>query len=188
MVDLAMHMMDIAQNSIRAEAKNIEISFIENNTENTLIFAVKDDGTGMSPETVAKLSDPFFTFRTTRKVGLGVPFLKMTCEQTDGKLEIKSEIGIGTEIRAIYKTNHPDCIPLGDLAGYMILLLIGNPGINFKFLYQLDDEKFEMSTSELADNRIDDLSNAQMSSAVKEYIRENLKELFGKRKIESFLC
>ena len=74
MVDLAMHMMDIAQNSIRAEAKNIEISFIENNTENTLIFAVKDDGTGMSPETVAKLSDPFFTSRTTRKVGLGVPF------------------------------------------------------------------------------------------------------------------
>jgi hypothetical protein len=112
----------------------------------------------------------------------------MTCEQTDGKLEIKSEIGVGTEIRAIYKTNHPDCIPLGDLAGYMILLLIGNPGINFKFLYQLDDEKFEMSTSELADNGIDDLSNAQMSSAVKEYIRENLKELFGKRKIESFLC
>ena len=188
MVDLAMHMMDIAQNSIRAEAKNIEISFIENNTENTLIFAVKDDGTGMSPETVAKLSDPFFTSRTTRKVGLGVPFLKMTSEQTDGKLEINSEIGIGTEIRATYNTNHPDCIPLGDLAGYMILLLIGNPGINFKFLYQLDDEKFELSTAELAENGIDDLSSAEMSSAVKEFMNENLKELFGKRKKESFLC
>ena len=73
-----MHMMDIVQNSIRAKARNIEIIFIENNTEYTMIFVVKDDGTGMNPETIAKLSDPFFTSRTTRKVGLGVPFLKMT--------------------------------------------------------------------------------------------------------------
>ena len=188
MVDLAMHMMDIAQNSIRAEAKNIEISFIENNTENTLIFAVKDDGTGMSPETVAKLSDPFFTSRTTRKVGLGVPFLKMTCEQTDGRLKITSQPGIGTEISATYKTNHPDCIPLGDLPGYLILLLIGNPYINFSFSYCIDDEKFEFSTKELAENGIDDLSSAEMSSAVKEFMNENLKELFGKRKKASFLC
>ena len=70
----------------------------------------------------------------------------------------------------------------------MILLLIGNPGINFKFLYQLDDEKFELSTAELAVNGIDDLSSAEMSSAVKEFMNENLKELFGKREKESFLC
>jgi hypothetical protein len=70
----------------------------------------------------------------------------------------------------------------------MILLLIGNPGINFKFLYQLDDEKFELSTAELAENGIDDLSSAEMSSAVKEFMNENLKELFGKREKESFLC
>ena len=83
-----MHMMDIVQNSIRAKARNIEIIFIENNTEYTMIFVVKDDGTGMSPETIEKLSDPFFTSGTTRKVGLGGHFLKMTSEQTDGKLEI----------------------------------------------------------------------------------------------------
>lgn len=188
MVDLAMHMMDIVQNSIRAEARNIEIIFIENNTEYTMIFVVKDDGTGMNPETIAKLSDPFFTSRTTRKVGLGVPFLKMTSEQTDGKLEIKSEPGVGTEIRATYKTNHPDCIPLGDLAGYLVLLLIGNPAINFKFCYRMDTGKFEFSTAELAENGIDDLSSPRMSSAVKEYINENLKELVRKRKNDSFLC
>ena len=187
MVDLAMHMMDIAQNSIRAEARNIEIFILENSENNSLIFSVKDDGCGMSEEMIKKLSDPFFTSRTTRKVGLGVPFLKMTSEQTGGYLEVKSEIGIGTEIKAVYKTDNPDCIPLGDLAGYLILLLIGNPELNFKFCYQLDDEKFEISTPELAENGIDDLQSYEISSAVKEFINENLKEIFKKRKKISFL-
>ena len=84
MVDLAMHMMDIAQNSIRAEARNIEIFILENSENNSLIFSVKDDGCGMSEEMIKKLSDPFVTSRTTRKVGLGVPFLQMTSEQTGG--------------------------------------------------------------------------------------------------------
>ncbi len=181
-------MMDIAQNSIRAGAKNIELKIIENNEEFTLTFSVKDDGTGMDEKTAAKLADPFFTSRTTRKVGLGVPFLKMTSEQTGGSLDIYSEKGVGTEIKAVYKTNHPDCIPLGDLAGYLILLLIANPGINFAFTYEMDEEKFEMSTRELKENGIEELSNAEMSAAVKEYINENLKELFGQRKKESYLC
>lgn len=183
-----MHIMDIAQNSIRAEAQNIEIEIVENDVEQAVSMSVKDDGCGMSGEMIQKLSDPFFTSRTTRKVGLGVPFLKMTSEQTGGNLEIKSEIGIGTEIKAVYKTNHPDCIPLGDIAGYVVLLLIGNPAVNFRFSYNLNEEKFELSTRELAENGIDDLSNAQMSSAVKEYINENLKELFKKRNKASLLC
>lgn len=188
MVDLAMHMMDIVQNSIRAEAKNIEIEILENNAEFKLSFSVKDDGAGMDEMTIAKLSDPFFTSRTTRKVGLGVPFLKMTCEQTEGKLEIKSSLGIGTEIKAIYNTNHPDCIPLGDLGGYLTLLFSGNPGINFSFSYQLDDENFEISTQGLAEEGIDDLSSAEMVKAIKSYINENLKKLFIKRNKSSFLC
>lgn len=188
MVDLAMHMMDIVQNSIRAGAKNIEISFIEKNENFSLTFSVKDDGKGMSEETAVKISDPFFTTRTTRKVGLGVPFLKMTSEQTGGNMEIVSALNKGTKITAVYKTDHPDCTPLGDLAGYMVLLLIGNPTVNFRFHYQLDDENFEISSRELAENGIDDLSNATMSKAVKEYFNENLKEVFKKRDNTSFLC
>ena len=183
-----MHMMDIVQNSIRAGASNVEITFIENKTDSSLTFSVKDNGTGMTEETVRKISDPFFTSRTTRKVGLGVPFLKMTCEQTGGSLTIQSELNKGTEITAVYRTDHPDCLPLGDLAGYLVLLLIANPKMDIKFTYRLGDEKFEISARELAENGIDDLNSAGMSAAVKEYINENLKELFLVRKSESYLC
>jgi len=84
MVDIAMHLMDIAQNSIRANAKHIDISFSESQINNDLVFCICDDGDGMTPEMIEKITDPFFTTRTTRKVGLGVPFLKMTAEQTGG--------------------------------------------------------------------------------------------------------
>lgn len=188
MVDLSMHLMDIVQNSIRAEAKNIRVDFWEDNDENTLTFSVKDDGCGMSRETLTKLSDPFFTTRTTRKVGLGVPFLKMTSEQTGGFLEVKSEKNHGTEIKAVYRTDNPDCLPLGDLAGYIALLLAANKEISFTFRYQLGDNAFELNTNELAEQGITEFQNAEILAAIKEYIAENLKELFSERKKESFLC
>lgn len=177
-----MHMMDIVQNSIRANATRIEIDFLENNLENRLVFSVKDNGEGMTPETVAKLENPFFTTRTTRRVGLGVPFLKMSSEQTGGSLKIKSKLGVGTTIEAVYKTDNPDCLPLGDLGGYLVLLLIANPEIHFSFRYRIDENEFLLDTQELKEQGITELSNNEMASAVKEYINENLKELYTNRK------
>lgn len=188
MVDLAMHMMDIVQNSIRAEADEIEIRFNESTEEDTLSFYVGDNGSGMNEETVSKLTDPFFTSRTTRRVGLGVPFLKMTCEQTGGWLKVNSEEGQGTEISAVYKTDNPDCLPLGDIAGYLILLFVANSNIRFTFAYHLDDNNFTIDTAELAEQGIEDLSNADMARAIKEYVRENLNELFEARSKNTFLC
>ncbi|MDO5664909.1 MAG: ATP-binding protein [Bacteroidia bacterium] len=188
MVDLAMHMMDIVQNSIRANATKIEIDFLEHNSNATLTFLVKDNGSGMTAETIEKLEDPFFTSRTTRRVGLGVPFLKMSSEQTGGFLKIQSEPSIGTTIEAVYKTDNPDCLPLGDLGGYLVLLLIANPKIHFSFRYRIDENEFLLDTKELAEQGITELSNSEMASAVKEYINENLKELYTNRKVESYLC
>lgn len=183
-----MHMMDIAQNSIRANATRIEIDFLENNLENWLVFSIKDNGEGMTPETVAKLENPFFTTRTTRRVGLGVPFLKMSSEQTGGSLKIESKPGVGTTIEAVYKTDNPDCLPLGDLGGYLVLLLIANPEIHFSFRYRIDENEFLLDTQELTEQGITELSNNEMASAVKEYINENLKELYTNRKTENYLC
>lgn len=188
MVDMAMHTMDIVQNSIRANATKIEAMFDESSRNHSLTFSVKDNGTGMTAETVEKLEDPFFTTRTTRKVGLGVPFLKMSSEQTGGGLTIKSEPGVGTVIEAVYKTNHPDCLPLGDLGGYWVLLLIANPEIHFVFRYRLDDNEFFIDSQEMKEQGITELSNHEMASAVKEYINENLKELYKHRPAKSFLC
>ncbi len=188
MVDLAMHMMDIVQNAVRANATKIDIGFLENNRDATLAFSVKDNGSGMTPETVEKLEDPFFTTRTTRRVGLGVPFLKMSSEQAGGSLKVVSSPGAGTTVEAVYRTDNPDCLPLGDLAGYLVLLLVANPGIRFSFRYKLDENEFSLDTGEWARQGITEFSKNEMAPAVKEYIRENLKELYKSRSTESYLC
>lgn len=182
-----MHTMDIVQNSIRAKATCIEIEFIENSETNTFAFRIKDNGCGMNNETMQQLENPFFTTRATRRVGLGIPFLKMTAEQTGGSLHIESKKGVGTDIRAVYKTDNPDCLPLGDIAGYLALLLKANPDIWFVFRYKFDNECFMLDSEELKIQKID-LQYAQMVAAVKEYIYENLKEIQKSRKKESFLC
>lgn len=187
MIDLAMHMMDIVQNSLRAGAGIIDIDLIENSGNHTLLFRVKDDGTGMNRETVDKIADPFFTTRTTRKVGLGIPFLKMTCEQTGGGLSVFSEEGKGSIIEAIYKTDHLDCLPLGDMAGYLALLLRANPKVRFRFSCKVDEEEFVLDSDALKEQGIE-LGYPHMLGAVKEYIRENLREIYGKQTSYGFLC
>jgi len=187
MVDLAMHLMDIVQNSIRAQASEIGICFFEESCDHTLTFRVKDNGCGMDKETVEKLADPFFTTRTTRRVGLGIPFLKMTCEQSGGSLLVQSETGAGTIVEAVYRTDHPDCLPLGDIAGYMALLLQANPDIHLRFSYRIDQSLFAIDAHELKEEGID-LKYPEMVPAVKEFIGLNLKEIYSKRPPVSFLC
>lgn len=187
MIDLAMHMMDIVQNSLRAGAGMIEIDLIENSLDHTLLFRVRDDGSGMDEEMVKKLDDPFFTTRTTRKVGLGVPFLKMTCEQTGGRLEVFSEEGRGSVIEAVYCTNHPDCLPLGDMAGNLALLLRANPKVGFRFICRIDDTEFILDSDELKELGIE-LQYPQMLGAVREYIQKNLREIYEKQSSHGFLC
>ncbi|HMM18013.1 MAG TPA: ATP-binding protein [Petrimonas sp.] len=188
MVDLAMHMMDIVQNAVRANATKIDIGFLEYSRDATLTFSVNDNGSGMTPETVEKLEDPFFTTRTSRRVGLGVPFLKMSSEQAGGSLKVVSSPGVGTRIEAVYRTDNPDCLPLGDLAGYLVLLLVANPGIRFSLRYKMDENEFSLDTGEWTEQGITEFSKNEMAPAVKEYIHENLKELYKNRNTESYLC
>lgn len=188
MTDLAMHMMDIVQNSIRANASEIKIIFDENVIENELSFTVVDNGCGMTDEQLNKVTDPFFTSRTTRKIGLGVPFLKMTSEQTGGSFCITSRKELGTEIKAIYKTDNIDCLPLGDITGYLMLVLIANPTIQIIFKYSLGEEEFCLDTKELKEEGIEDLSDPDLGNAVREYISENLIQVFKNRGQNSYLC
>ncbi|MGI6574006.1 MAG: ATP-binding protein [Fermentimonas sp.] len=176
MTDLAMHMMDIAQNSIRAEARSIGIDIEERSGNCTLMLRVTDDGKGMSHETVEKLVDPFFTTRDTRRVGLGIPFLKMTCEQAGGGLQIISKEGEGTTIEATYRTDNIDCLPMGDVPGYLSLLLKANPKVAFRFSYRVDEAEFILDTEELREQGIE-WEAAGMLAVIKEYIRENMNEV-----------
>jgi len=176
MKDLSMHIMDIAQNSVRAKARLVHIAILEKGED--LIIHVEDDGTGMDAETVAKVTDPFYTSRTTRKVGLGIPLIKQNAEQTDGKLDLTSELGKGTILRAIFGRYHIDRPPMGDLPGTMAMLISGNPQLDFEFHYEKDGETFSLDSREVKEILGDvDIRLPKVANFLKQMIDENLKEI-----------
>jgi Signal transduction histidine kinase len=141
MKQLAENVLDIAENSVRAEAKHIKILLHENTDAKTLRITIEDDGCGMSDEVARSVMDPFYTTRTTRKVGLGVPFFKMEAEMTGGNLELVSKIGEGTKISALFHTSHLDCIPLGDMSQTVMALIGGSPDTEFYFSHTFEPQK-----------------------------------------------
>ena len=131
MQELSLNVLDIAQNSVRAGARLIEIMVDEQPESDTMTITVADDGCGMTPEQAAHVTDPFFTTRTTRRVGLGVPFLKMAAEMTGGGLTIETAPGRGTTVCAVFGLTHIDRMPLGDIAATICSLIQCNPEIDF---------------------------------------------------------
>ena len=138
MKELSLHILDIAENSVNAGATKIEISVNENLNKDELIIKITDNGKGMSAEKMKNLADPFITSRTTRKVGLGIPFLKAAAEACEGSFEIRSEIGVGTEVEVHFKHSHIDRMPLGDLKGTWLNLLIGYPKVHWVLDYAVN--------------------------------------------------
>lgn len=139
MKELSLHLLDIAENSISAGAKNIRIIVTEDTTTDLLQIKVQDDGRGMSEEMASRVTDPFITTRTTRKVGLGIPLLKFAAESCNGYLEIQSKLGEGTNLVVQFQRNHIDRMPMGDLASTILHLVIANQQIHWIFEYKFDD-------------------------------------------------
>ena len=141
MKELSLNILDIAQNSITAEADLVEITLDE--TDTTLKLSIKDNGYGMSPEFLASVHDPFSTTRTTRKVGLGIPLLKLAAEQTGGWIELSSvqrsvdPENCGTEISAFFHKDHLDFTPLGDIVSTICTLLQGFPDVDYVFTHTI---------------------------------------------------
>lgn len=133
MKELSLNILDIAENSVKAKATLTEILIDEN--DETIVLTIKDDGTGMPEEIVKAVTDPFYTTRTTRKVGLGLPLLKMAAEQTGGSIKIESSQGEnhGTSVRAVFYKNHLDFTPLGDVISTITTLIQGHPDTDFLF-------------------------------------------------------
>jgi hypothetical protein len=136
MREISLHLLDIAENSVAANAKNITLKVCEDVQGDRLTASVIDDGKGMSPEMVAKVVDPFVTSRTTRKVGLGIPLFKTAAEECNGSLVIQSEIGKGTRLDVEFQYSHIDRMPLGDLSSTMLSLFVANPVIHWLFEYE----------------------------------------------------
>jgi len=140
--ELALHLMDIAENSVAAQAKTVHLEVEEETSADRLWMCVRDDGRGMDAEMVRRVVDPFVTSRTTRKVGLGIPLLKAAAEACNGFLEIQSQPGVGTELQVQFQRSHIDRMPLGDVAATMIALLVAHPEIHWIFRYKVDGAEF----------------------------------------------
>ena len=178
MIELSLNILDIAQNSISAGASLTEIVVNENTKEKTLLIGIYDNGCGMTEEQVKSVIDPFFTTRTTRKVGMGIPLFKMSCEQTGGKFTIESEKGVGTKINALYKTDSIDFTPLGDIASTIVTIVSMNADKEFLYRRVLDDKEFIFSTVEI--KKILDgvpLSEPSVMNWIEEYLNEQYNEL-----------
>lgn len=179
MRELSLNILDIAQNSITANASLITIEVLENTAEHTLLIGIYDNGKGMSEEQVKSVIDPFFTTRTTRKVGMGIPLFKMAAEQTGGSLEIKSELGVGTETRAIFKTDSVDFTPLGDVASTIQMLITMNTDRDFVYKHKVDEKEFVCDTRELKAILGDvPLDTYEVSQWILEFIKENTEVLY----------
>ncbi len=179
MKELALHILDIAQNSITAGANYIEINVVEDESANKLFISVMDNGCGMSEEMVKQVTDPYVTARTTRKVGMGIPLIKHTAEQAGGQLHISSKVGRGTKLEAVFEHNHIDRPELGDIAGVFTILAGGNPNIRFQYNHQKNEKKFSIDTDEINQTLEGiPINEPEVLKFIKEMIRENLKELY----------
>ncbi|MBQ7015617.1 MAG: sensor histidine kinase [Firmicutes bacterium] len=184
MKELSLHVLDIGENSVRGDGKNVEIIVKEDLKENILEICIKDDGRGIPPEMLKTIKNPFTTSRTFRKVGLGIPFLNDTCMMCGGKLDIESTVGVGTTVTARMQHNNIDRPPLGDMPSTLMTLFSSHPEIAFtyRYLYRgMEDEEiqeFEISTPDL--NEILEgvpLNTPSVYMWVKEFLQENMEAL-----------
>ncbi|RPF43092.1 histidine kinase/DNA gyrase B/HSP90-like ATPase [Hydrogenoanaerobacterium saccharovorans] len=180
MQELSLNILDIAQNSVKAGASEIHINVSEDKLRDKMTITIDDNGCGMTQEVVQRVIDPFYTTRTTRKVGLGVPFFKMAAEMTGGWFNIQSQVGEGTTVTGEFILSHIDRMPLGDMAETMCCLISCNPDINFVYTRKVDGEVFTVSTRDFT-NVLGDvpLNVPQVMEFIKSYIRENTENLNG---------
>lgn len=180
MKELSLNILDIVENSIKAKAEIVEITIIDKNKDFSI--TIKDDGCGMNEATLLSVSDPFYTTRTTRKVGMGIPLFRFAAEQTGGTLTITSKhidefpADHGTTLTATFDKSHIDFTPLGDIISTMVTLIQGHPNVDFVLRHQLEDKIIMLDTRELRAV----LEDVPLDTfEVLEWIKENLEEQYS---------
>jgi anti-sigma regulatory factor (Ser/Thr protein kinase) len=176
MEDLSLHVLDIAENSIAAGAQHVEIRVKESRQDDLLSIEITDDGRGMGEDMLPKATDPFFTTRTTRRVGLGLSLFEQAAKRAGGEFKIASSPGAGTKVTGVFQYSHVDRQPLGDMNETLLALVVGNPQIEFTYLHQSDDSNVSFSTKEIKTQLGDvPIGSPQGISAVRKSL-EKVKE------------
>lgn len=178
MPEIAMHIMDLVQNCITANATHIRILLGIDTLPDMLSVEIADDGKGMAPDFLENVTSPFTTTRTTRKVGLGIPLMKAGCEGAEGQFEIRSTQGVGTTLKGSYRLSNIDRPPLGDFTGTVHMLITCNPQIDFYIEMRRDEERCVLDTEEIRAQLGDvPLNDPSVSTWIKEYLEEGQQEV-----------
>ena len=176
MQDLSLHILDIVENAISSHASHVAIRITEDPDKDQMIVEIEDDGDGIPPHLVEKVVDPFFTTRTTRKVGLGLSLLQQAARACEGDLQVQSKEGEGTLVRAHFRYNHIDLKPLGDMASTMVTLIVGNPHMDFQYQHRKKDKTFVFDTVEFK-RELEDVPIVHPK--VVQFVREEIKRGLG---------
>ncbi len=178
MTEISLHILDIAQNSVKAKAKNIGIEICEDIENDIFSVVISDDGSGMDEEFLKNVTDPFKTTRTTRKVGMGLSLFKTAAEVTGGSFDITSKLGAGTRVTAKFVHSSIDRQPLGDIASTITTLIGSDENIDYKYTHIYNGEKFEFDTVMIKEVMQGvSLNTPEVLAWIDEYINEGLKSI-----------
>jgi len=168
-----LHILDIVENSITADAKTIQVRYEEDTTKDLTRLEIKDNGKGMDEEKIKKALDPFFTTKKTRRFGLGLSLLSESAKAAGGSFSIKSKPGKGTEVKSTFKTSHIDKKPLGDMSLTLITLIMAYPEIDFYYIHKIDESEYSIDTKSIK-SQLDGLPIN--TPEVIKYIKTNIKD------------
>ncbi len=178
MKELAMHVFDLMENSTAANSTEVKLTIRDSLKDNIYAFTIEDNGKGMTPEFMAKVTDPYTTSRTTRKVGLGLPLIKMNTENCGGGMKLQSEVGKGTRLDFWFQHNHWDRPPMGDLAGTIVMLCAAHEDIHIIYKHITDEGEFVFDTDEIHE-ALDGMSmnDVKVMGWLKDMVQENLEAI-----------
>ncbi len=180
MRELSLHILDLVQNAVEADATEVKLEIVESFSADTLTIRVRDNGRGMEEKERDKVVDPFHTSRTTRRIGLGLPLIQMSTQRCDGHLKIESQRGKGTLVEAVYRHSHWDRPPLGNMADTLQTILVGNPTLDFHYLHRVAERSFRIAASEIKEILGGvPLTQPEILQWLQEYLKENLAILYG---------
>jgi hypothetical protein len=172
--DISLHILDIVENSLEAGASYVTVSVVEDSERDILSLEITDNGHGMSPESAAAVLDPFYTTRTTRRVGLGLSLLAQSARETGGDIEVRSTVGAGTSVRAWFVYSHVDRKPLGDIASTYAVLIAGHPANDFVLAFTKDGDRVVLDTR-LVRNELGGipLNHPEVIGFIRAYLKEH---------------
>jgi signal transduction histidine kinase len=178
--DLSLHILDIIQNSITADATKVVLNITIDKNNDKLTVCIEDNGSGMSKELLKDITSPFSTTRKTRKVGLGISLLMASAERADGELSIQSTLGIGTTVTASFKITHIDRLPLGDISETIVSVILTKPEMDLEIELKSTEETFKFDTAEVKERIVEiPITEPEVLTWIKDFINEGVKIILG---------